>query len=61
MAGVVTSMFRGLSRASARGAKSSDAAAKIENCMVGVSEDLNVVVEVEEDQLKSWLSSCLQR
>lgn len=42
----MTSMFRGLSRASARGAKSSEAAANIENCMVGVSEGLDVVVEV---------------
>lgn len=49
MAGVVTSMFKGLSSASARGAKSSDAAAKIEKCMVCVSWEVNVVVK---DQLK---------
>lgn len=49
VAGVVTSMFKGLSSASARGAKSSDAAAKIEKCMVCVSWEVNVVVK---DQLK---------
>lgn len=54
----MTSMFRGLSSASARGANSSEAAEKTENCIVGVFSGFDVVVDAKMGN--GLLSTCLQ-